>query len=115
MTLNSTITATSTMESVVTYLFPDLCQKARMPAKSAVYKTASGFRPDDTARAGSCRCSRRTNRAWDYGRDETQAQNQPRQLEESVFAVQESAYGQQRQRDQHSSENLQSGAERDPR
>ena len=50
-----------------------------------------------------------------YGRDETQAQNQPRQLEESVFAVQESAYGQQRQRDQHSSENLQSGAERDPR
>ena len=50
-----------------------------------------------------------------YGRDETQAQNQPRQLEESVFAVQESAYGQQRQRDQHSAENLQSGAERDPR
>ena len=42
---NSTITATSTMESVVTYLFPDLCQKARMPAKSAVYKTALAFSP----------------------------------------------------------------------
>ena len=45
MTLSSTITATSTMESTVTYLFPDLCQKARMPAKSAVYKTASGIPP----------------------------------------------------------------------
>lgn len=53
--------------------FPVCARRRGCPRRARCIKRLRGFRPDDTARAGSCRCSRRTSRGVGPIVDETQA------------------------------------------